>query len=410
MKVLWFTSSPSLAETYLKDEPIGSGWIKSLEKSIQDKVDMSVAFYSKKADIPFEFNGSKYYPVKRKNHNFIHKVLNRFFSNLESEKDVESFLKVIDEVKPDLIHIHGAEFNYGLIQEHTNIPVVISIQGTIPVYKYKFFSGISFFDALKYTSLKTWLSFNSYINNYYYFKKQARREKRIYKCSKNFIGRTHWDRRVTKVLSPTAQYFHNDEIMRDSFYINEWNNPLNTELKIFTTSSKPIYKGLETILYTAHLLDQNNVNFKWQIAGVKKLDEIVKISSKSLGVKVSDNIDFLGHLSEEKLVDNLLKTNIYVAVSHIENSPNSLCEAQMLGIPCIAGNAGGTSTLIKDNVDGVLVQDGDPYVLAGAIVELKENYSFAIELGKQGRQNALARHNREKITRELLEIYKKLTH
>lgn len=40
--------------------------------------------------------------------------------------------------------------------------------------------------------------------------------------------------------------------------------------------------------------------------------------------------------------------------SHIENSPNNLCEAMILGMPCIATDAGGTSTLLSNMKDGLL--------------------------------------------------------
>ena len=38
MKVVWFTNTPSLAESYINNKPAGGGWIKSLEKAIQKKV------------------------------------------------------------------------------------------------------------------------------------------------------------------------------------------------------------------------------------------------------------------------------------------------------------------------------------------------------------------------------------
>ncbi len=408
MKVLWFAPTPALAEGYLNDTPVGGGWIKSLEKSIQNNVDLSISFYHKKNIKPFSLNNTTYFPVTKTKNGLFLKIIKRIFSRLESENDIASFLKVIDEVKPDIIHIHGTEFIYGLVQNHVKIPTVISIQGNISVYKYKYFSGISFLDVLKYSKLLSWFSFTTYINDYFFFKKQAIREKKIFEISNNFIGRTDWDRRVSQILSPGSTYFHNDEIMRDSFYKVQWNGKLNPVLKLFTTNGPTIYKGIETILYCAALLDKNNIQFKWQIAGILSTDEIVAIASKSFGINISKNIEFLGKISEENLVEKLLDTNIYIATSHIENSPNSLCEALLLGVPCIATNAGGTASLIKDGVDGILIQDGDPYVMAGAIIELQKNYGQAIVYGSKGRERALLRHDKDTIAAGLIDIYKKI--
>jgi len=406
MKVLWFTPTPSMAESYLHDTPVGGGWIKSLEKSIQDEVDLSIAFYHNKKVEPFNFNKTKYFPIKKTKSSYVSKIIKRIFSRLESEDDVKLFKKVIEEVEPDIIHIHGTEFIYGLVQKNTSTPAVVSIQGNISVYTYKYFSGITFLDVLRFSRIKNWLKFQTDINDYFLFKKQGLRERRIFQLSKNFIGRTDWDRRISKILSPHSNYFHNDEILRDSFYETEWNNKLSSTLNLFTTNGPTIYKGIETIIYCASLLESYGIKFNWQIAGINKNDEIVHIASKSLGITVSENIVFLGKISEEILVKHLLNTNIYIASSHIENSPNSLCEALLLGIPSIATHAGGTSSLIENNTDGILIQDGDPYVMAGAIIELFENYDKAINLGIHARKKALNRHNKEVISSGLINIYR----
>ena len=44
MKVLWFSPTPSLAEDFLNNTPTNGGWIRSLEKEIENKVQLSVAF------------------------------------------------------------------------------------------------------------------------------------------------------------------------------------------------------------------------------------------------------------------------------------------------------------------------------------------------------------------------------
>ena len=71
----------------------------------------------------------------------------------------------------------------------------------------------------------------------------------------------------------------------------------------------------------------------------------------------------------------------------------------------IATFAGGIPSIIEDKKDGLLVQDGDPYALTGAILELKENRNYANELGINARARAIIRHNPERIINDLLNIY-----
>ncbi|GAB3906953.1 glycosyltransferase family 4 protein [Mucilaginibacter boryungensis] len=405
MKVLWFSLSAGLSDAYLNNNYEGIGWIKSLEKNIQDKIDLSIAFYHNKEIPPFKLGATTYYPIKKYKHGNLTKMKRRLFNSIESQYDNQLFLNVVKEAKPDLIHIHGTESPFGLVQKYTNIPTVVSIQGTITVYRYKFFSKISWFDVLKHSDLKSFIFSRTFIHVYKQFAKIAAREQEIYKHSKHFIGRTAWDRRVTKVLAPSARYYHNDEILRSGFYTNKWVFKPAAKLQLFTTIWGNVYKGLETLLDCARLLDEINIDYEWQLAGIGRNDEVVRIASKGNKQPVSPNVKFLSMINEASLIEGLLESHMYIATSHIENSPNSLCEALILGVPCIATNAGGTGSLMDDNKEGILIQDGDPYAMAGAIMELKDNYKKAIAYGKQARERALLRHDQEKITSDLLSIY-----
>ncbi|GAA4089409.1 glycosyltransferase [Mucilaginibacter panaciglaebae] len=405
MKVLWFSLSPGLSDAYLNNNYEGIGWIKSLEKNIQDKIDLSIAFYHDKDIAPFKLGATTYYPIKRYKNGKLTKIKRRLLNTIESPRDIQLFLQVVKEAKPDLIHIHGTESPFGLIQKYTDIPTVVSIQGTITVYRYKFFSKISWFDVLKHSDLKSLLFARTFIHVYKQFAKIASREQDIYKHSKHFIGRTAWDRRVTKILAPDAGYYHNDEILRSGFYTNKWSFKPAGKLQLFTTIWGNIYKGLETLIDCARLLDNINIEYDWHLAGIGRNDEVVSIASKGNKHQISPNIKFLGMINETALIEGLLQSHIYIATSHIENSPNSLCEALILGVPCIATNAGGTSSLMEDNKEGILIQDGDPYAMAGAIMELKDNYKKAIEYGAKARERALLRHDQLKITNDLLSIY-----
>ena len=406
IKVLWFTNTPSLAENYFSNDSMNGGFLKSLENIMQKKVDLSLAFYHPEQLSPFKFGETSYFPINQHSRGLYYKIKTRVFNKLEPTDDVKVYLDIVNKVNPDIIHIHGTEGPFGLVLAHLVIPTVVSIQGNISVLELKFFSGISRINIAKNSSLKKWLTFETNLNYFKRFKKQSIREKKIFKLSKNIIGRTYWDRRITRILSPHSTYFHNDEILKDIFYGNVWNSKLSDTLHLYTTTGSNIYKGVETLLYCAHLLDLNNVKFSWKVAGIKADDNIIKIASKSIKKPLSKNIKFLGIASDQIIKASILDCNIYIAISHIENSPNSLCEALILGTPCIATNAGGTSKFIEDGKDGILIQDGDPFAMAGAILELRENYDTAITCGSTAREKALRRHDKITIANDLLNIYK----
>lgn len=86
-----------------------------------------------------------------------------------------------------------------------------------------------------------------------------------------------------------------------------------------------------------------------------------------------------------------------------ENSPNTVCEAQLLGIPVIATNVGGTSTLVRHMETGILVPANAPFFMAANIKLLVEDVELASRLGIAGRQTAIDRHNPEKIVSDLVQ-------
>jgi len=160
-------------------------------------------------------------------------------------------------------------------------------------------------------------------------------------------------------------------------------------------------------LETAAILKNKQLlHIEWQIAGITGEEEIIKIIEKAYKLKFNEqNIIFKGSMNAESLMQSLLKANFFIHPSHIENSPNSVCEAMLLGMPIIATYAGGIPSIINDKKEGLLVQDGDPYAMAGAIIELIEDNKYASNLGTNARCKAVARHNPERIRTDVLNIY-----
>jgi glycosyltransferase involved in cell wall biosynthesis len=405
MKILWFTTSPSSAEKNEGKTLITGGWIKSLEKALKKfhpEVLLGIAFFSDKSTTSFDINGTKYFPIKRRKKGKILKHLSGTNINKNELKDhIKKFCLIINSFKPDLIHIHGTENTFGLIPETSGIPIVLSIQGILTVCLHKFFSGISRKELKRGISLFG-NRFLFLFNDYRYLSKL---EQDLLKKTRYIFGRTYWDRHVSTLLSPNAKYFHIDRVLRDNFYNNEWAKKRNNTCNIITTIRSNIYKGLETVIKAASLLNKTGINYKWHIAGLEPDDLLIKMMKKKVK-EVSDKITFRGRLAEEEIINALLKADIFVNASHIENSPNGVAEALILGMPVIATHAGGTSTYINDRINGILIQDGDPWSMAGAILELLKNEEFACELGRNARKAALKRHNPERISDNIVKAYK----
>lgn len=415
MKVLWFTNTPCLASDFLKTNTYGGGWLKSLQKSIFNvkEVELSISFLLGDKMESFDIDQCIYYPIYVKaQKNKFHRLLNRYYNNENKTQNtvISQMIKIIQNVNPDIIHVHGTEECFGLIHNYTTIPVVISLQGIISPYTDFYYSGINPVDAAKGESLLDKILLKSQEFKFNSFNHKKQREKYILKNSKFIIGRTEWDERVSSILAPDAKYFTNNEIIRDVFYRNTWDKKRGDNFKIVTTTSDSLYKGFELIVQTCMKLKElNRFDFQWFVIGLSEDSNIVKIVNKIFNVDFEKtNIVFLGKQNDEDLIKVLLDSDLYCQVSHIENSPNSLCEAMLLGMPIISTYAGGTSSLISD-LEGYIVQSGDSYAYAGTIWDCVKNYEKALYYASRAKAKARIRHNAAIIVNDLMKIYHTIT-
>lgn len=409
MRVLWFANTPGLSASYLKISLAAGGWISSLQQVVEgvERCQLGFVFYTEQAMTPFEYGRTWYYPVQPLGSSKRKRLVNRVGGRAETDENLPAFLRAIELFRPDIIHVHGTEFPFGLIlRKVRDIPVVVSIQGNLTAYHEKYLSGLEMPGLWK--GWRTGYPF--YGADYKIWRRRMEIEQEILGRARFIFGRTDWDRRIALVLAPQAEYFHVDEVIRPGFYELEWKGKRGAVPVFFTTSSPSIYKGFETIIDTARVLVGKGFIFEWVVAGLKDDDPLVRLTCKvrKVGDLAALNIRLLGRLQEEAVAGRLLSCDVYVQVSHIENSPNSVCEAMLAGVPVIASFAGGTGSLIRDGEQGVLVQDGDPYVLAGAMEEAASQPERYAAMAAEGRKVAQRRHDPSAIVTAMLDRYREI--
>lgn len=311
----------------------------------------------------------------------------------------KKMLHVIKDFDPDIIHVFGSESYYGLIASLTNVPVVLHIQGLLnPIgnaYLPPFMSWTP-----QYAIFHPWKWVN-YIVDRRKLAKDCYREKEILSRVHNFIGRTDWDMNVLCCFNPKAVYYYGGEILREVFYEPSVRS-LPDRLTIVSTISKPSYKGIDMVLKTAYVLrNYMHMQFSWKVFGDPNEDVIALtgISPSDVGVEVC------GKVPSDVLKKELLNCTCYMHPSYIDNSPNSLCEAQILGVSTVACNVGGVSSIIVDGVTGFLVPSNDPYQASYIINKLFIDKALNASIGLESKEIALKRHNIDDILSQTLDVY-----
>lgn len=410
MKVLWFSVTPSMYADFNNGHN-GGGWISSLERIVHTIpfVELGVAFeYSggEKSVI----DGVSYYPIDV--WSSIKQKMEKSFSVKAEEKYlIPACLDVISDFKPDLIQVFGSENCFSLLPLHTSVPVVIHMQGCLSACFNAYFPvGMSSKDIL-FSSKLNLLKKYFLIKSHNIFGRRAEREMTVLRHCHYFIGRTHWDRTFTRLYNPKSHYYHCDESLREPFYQeNEhWHLPTTENMvTIVSVISSPLYKGMDVVLKSARLLKQNStIPFQWKIFGVKDTDFIEShyhICATEVNVKLE------GTVSAEQIKQALIEASFYIHPSYIDNSPNSVCEAQILGVPVIACNVGGLSSLIEDGRTGFLVPANDPYKIADLVIQLYNDPSLLQTISNNAIATARKRHDKAVIRNSLISIYKQVIH
>ncbi len=418
MKILWFANTPCGATERLTGEKVtGGGWLSSLSEQIVQipNIELHIAFYWGKPHNSFEHNGINYHPLLRSGDNSkLGRLVNRYkqvFCDTTLSRELPEMVKVIEFVRPDIIHIHGSEENFGMIAKETlSCPVVLSIQGLLSPYLCKFYSGFSKSSIEKGEGIIRKILCNGIGLSERSMRKRATMEREFIYLIPNIIGRTFWDKACSLTMNPSRRYFEVGEILRNEFYGVRWNKKaFGKPLVLTSTISSGVYKGIETIFQTSSVLKKAGVDFVWNIIGLDKTDFLVGIAQKLTDCSAEElGINLLGRKNAFQMTELMKNADMFIQVSHIENSPNSLCEAMLLGMPIIATNVGGTSSMLENNVEGRLVQDGDPYVMAGVIMEMSNDFETAKEYGVKAAETAALRHDKNHVCFQLIEVYETL--
>lgn len=404
MRVLWFTNTPS---RYADSGGYnGGGWIYSLEEEITKRqdIELGVAFFMRGQPKKVKKGYATYYPIDNPfTSTFFRKIRSTIIASQNKERVwLQNFLKVIYDFKPDLIEVFGSEQPFGQVAQYVDIPVVLHIQGILtPIYNAFLPPFISKHNYV-WQDINLWHAYKRYreIEN---LRRNGFREIDMIRHIQFFIGRTVWDRRLTLLYNPKAKYFYGNEILRDVFYLDS-KRRIPPKPKIISTLSSPLYKGYETVLKTAKLLTNTiGLNFEWLIYGNINPCSV----EKELGICHDDvHVKFMGVATAEQLKAVLTESTAYVHLSYIDNSPNSICEAQNTGVPVIATNVGGIPSLVKDRETGFLVPANDPYQTAYVINQLANDKELNERIGNNAKKTAMKRHDKTTIVNSLVNTYK----
>lgn len=353
------------------------------------------------------------------------------------DEALEQRLKnIVDRVKPDIVHCFGTEYPHTLAMcrifpDRTRL--LLGLQGLCTVLAKAYGANLPG-KVIRSETFRDWLRQDSIEQQQAKFTERGRMEREAVRLAGNVTGRTLWDKGCAEAWNPKLRYHFMNESLRKEFYGPVWREENCVPHSIFLSQGDYPIKGLHYMLLALPEILAVYPDARVYVAGSNltafgTLREKLKISAYGRYLRrlisqnrLEDKVVFLGRMDAGQMRDQYLKSHLFVCCSSMENSPNSLGEAMILGMPCVSSNVGGIPSIFTDDVDGIMyegfrVQEGggdrsELDVIAGrlaeAVIRMWKDPQRMREYCRNARSHGLRTHDRDKNYRRLVEIYEEI--
>lgn len=454
MRVLWLCNVmlPAIAEQWKLEASNKEGWLSglasvTLRRQGENGIELAVAFPAPEA----LFSAGQKVCRRVVTLQGVDLTCYGFRENTRRpdvyDEALEGMMREItDAFRPDVVHCFGTEYPHTLAMCRAfpaKDRLLIGIQGLCAPYAEAYFADMPD-KAIKTVTLRDFLRRDSLLEQQGKFVRRGKMEKEAVTLAGNVTGRTAWDRFYTKEWNPKARYFEMNETLRRDFYGTVWSRDACEAHSIFISQGDYPLKGLHYVLKALPAILAVHPDAKVYVAGncvvrYGTLKQKLKLSGygKYLRKLIRENglqgkVVFLGRLDSARMKEQYLRSHLYVCCSALENSPNSLGEAMLLGMPCVSADVGGIPSIFTDGEDGILFEgfrspedkfhntrtlnfDGERALelisqrLAGAVLKMWEEGEKAEVYCRNARKHAEKTHDGDRNYSRMTEIYAEIS-
>lgn len=342
-----------------------------------------------------------------------------------SRATFRKYEEAIRDFGPDLIHVHGTEKNLGQVQRFLpQIPVVVSIQGLLAgcePYAYNYLDRSA---VMRFRTIKNLLRRGGVGSLERSIRQGLAQEAELLREGRYFVGRTAWDRAHVRFVNPAAEYFRGEELLRAEFYAARatWDAGQCRRHSIFMPSGLNPIKGAHLAIEAVRMLRQFYPDVLLSIPGIPEAprkknriadflfgEEYIRYLRHLIGkYGLEQHVVFLPKLDAAQMVEQMLRANVFLSPSSIDNSPNAVGEATMVGTPVVTTPVGGVPSILQDGHSALFAPAGDPYMMAYQIGQIFHDDALAKALGTAAYAVALRRHDPLQTGKQYAAIYEKI--
>jgi len=153
-------------------------------------------------------------------------------------------------------------------------------------------------------------------------------------------------------------------------------------LSVARWSTSERYKGADELIRAVAQILPDHPGLHLVLAGDG--DDLSRLRALAKSLDTLGRIHFLGGVSDEALASYYAHADIFALPSSGEGFGFVFLEAMAFANPVVAVRAGGLTDIVKDGINGLLVQASDVQELAGALARLLREDALRKRLGDSG--------------------------
>lgn len=171
-------------------------------------------------------------------------------------------------------------------------------------------------------------------------------------------------------------------IVDDFFFQKKFQNKISKNFIFLHIASLDKNKNQELLIKSFEKIAKLNHNVYLNIVGSGYMKKYLESLVKKLDIQ--KQVNFLGRISQEKVRDEMMKSNCFVLSSNFETFGVVLIEALACGLPLIATECGGPKDIVNKQ-NGILIKTNNQLELKKAMLYMYENsYKYDREKLRNG--------------------------
>jgi glycosyltransferase involved in cell wall biosynthesis len=296
-------------------------------------------------------------------------ILNKIIYYIKTDilyiSNIIIYLKLLNKIKPDIIHAHG----HGIWAGFWTIPHGVPFIATVHTNPKASFHRISE-KIILYISL--------------FLKKIILVAISQYNCD---LIKYHWKYKKVRCIN-------------NGIEIKDYYNKPHDKFAFINVSRQDKNKNQIIILNAFLRLYNENKNLPMLLYLIGDGDCHNLLVQKTKEYKLEDRIIFTGYIDSAK--DYYAVSDVYISSSFREGLPLSVLEAMAAGLPVIATNVGGLKELVHEN--GILINNNDENELYLAMKKLRDNSNLRMLQGKKSLE-MVKDYSAAEMTKQYCELF-----